>query len=129
MLFRSWDFSHVACVKHLAPPYHDRLLVRADLIQRAQQFHFRPFNGHHCQVPVTDGRGNLTQETRDWLPFVEKTMEMWLAGKQDDREMFVVPEMGPVRGGYNLTTLPNSWEEAKVLRDLLQKAWDNVTGC
>jgi hypothetical protein len=31
--------------------------------------------------------------------------------------------MGPVPGGYNLSTLPNSWEEAKVLRPLLDEAW------
>jgi len=37
----SWDFSHFAVVKHLVPEnFVQRLLVRPDLIQRAQQFHF-----------------------------------------------------------------------------------------
>ena len=44
----SWDFSHISVVKHLNPPYADRLLERPDLIQLARQMHFRPFNGHHC---------------------------------------------------------------------------------
>ena len=40
----SWDFSHFAVVKHLVPEnFARRLLVRPDLIQRAHQFHFRPF--------------------------------------------------------------------------------------
>src|SRR5688572_9657486 len=37
----TWDFSHLAVVKHLLPPFWPRLGVRPDLIRRAQQFHFR----------------------------------------------------------------------------------------
>ena len=54
----TWDFSHLSVVKHLSPEnYIERLLVRPDLIRSSVQFHFRPFNGHHCQVPVTRGDG------------------------------------------------------------------------
>jgi len=123
LLPMTWDFSHVSVVKHLAPPYWDRLLVAPKLIQRAQQFHFRPFNGHHCQIPVTDGKGKLSVELTQWLPFLEKTIEMWMAGKQSGREMFAMPEMGPVRGGYNFAQLPSSWEDAKVLREIIAKTW------
>jgi hypothetical protein len=123
LLPMTWDFSHISVVKHLAPPYWERLLVAPKLVQRAQQFHFRPFNGHHCQVPVTDGTGKLSTEFVQWLPFLEKTLEMWLAGKQSGREIFVVPEMGPIAGGYNFVQLPNSWEDAKVLRPIIDKAW------
>jgi hypothetical protein len=124
----SWDFSHISVVKHLSPDrYIDYMLVRPDLIERAQQFHFRPFNGHHCQVPVTDGKGNLTQELKDWLPFAEAVMKCWLEGNRDtDRELLVCPEMGPLVGGYNLSTLPNSWEDAKVLRGEIDKLWKKV---
>ena len=119
----TWDFSHLSVVKHLAPPYWERLLVAPKLVQRAEQIHFRPFNGHHCQIPVTDGTGKLSVELKQWLPFLDKTLEMWLAGNQFDRDLYVVPEMGPVRGGYNFASLPNSWEDAKVLRPLIEKAW------
>jgi hypothetical protein len=122
----TWDFSHISVVKHLAPPYWERLLVDAKLIQNAQQFHFRPFNGHHCQVPVTDGQGNLSMELQQWLPFLEKTLALWLKGNQAGREIFVVPEMGPVRSGYNFAQLPNSWEDAKILRPLIAKAWQKA---
>ncbi|MCE0499632.1 MAG: hypothetical protein LV481_16975 [Methylacidiphilales bacterium] len=126
LLPMTWDFSHLSVVKHLAPPYWERLLVAPKLIQRAQQFHFRPFNGHHCQVPVTDGKGKLSLELTQWLPFLEKTIETWLAGKQSGREIFVVPEMGPIPGGYNFAQLPNSWEDAKVLRSIIAKTWKKV---
>ncbi len=53
--------------------FEEKLLVRPDLIQKAQQFHLRPFNGHHAQVPITDDTGELTQEVEDWLPFARAT--------------------------------------------------------
>ncbi len=121
------DYSHVSVVKHLHPGnYIEKLLVQPKLIQRAEQIHLRPFNGHHCQVPVTDGKGHVTQEIKDWLPFVEALFRTWKAGKQDGRELFVCPEMGPVPGGYNLSTLPSSWEDAIVLRSLIAKVWNSV---
>jgi hypothetical protein len=125
----SWDFSHIAVVKHLHPDnFIPRMLVRPDLVQRAQQFHFRPFNGHHCQVPATDGNGGLTREVRDWLPFAEAVLKCWIEGNRDSgREIFVCPEMGPVVGGYNLTTLPGSWEDARVLRGEIDRLWKRLT--
>ena len=121
----SWDFSHIAVVKHLKPDnYIQRMIVRPDLIQRAQQFHFRPFNGHHAQVPVTDGKGNLTQEVKDWLPFAEAVLRCWLDGNRNTaREIFICPEMGPVVGGYALSTFPCSWEDAKILRSEIDLLW------
>jgi hypothetical protein len=118
------DYSHVSVVKHLHPGnYASRLLVQPKLIQRVEQIHLRPFNGHHCQIPVTDGKGKLTPEIKDWIPFAEALFRVWRQGKQDGRELFVVPEMGPIAGGYNLHSLPNSWEEAIVLKGLIEKAW------
>jgi hypothetical protein len=102
----TWDFSHFAVVKH---------------------FHFRPFNGHHCQIPVTDGMGNLTSEVKDWLVFAEAVLKCWLEGNRGTgRELFVCPEMGPVPGGYNLSVLPNSWEDAKILRLQIDRIWKSL---
>ena len=124
----SIDFSHFAVVKHLAPEnFVKRLLVRPDLIQKAQQFHFRPFNGHHAQVPITDAKGRLTQEVKDWLPFAEELLKCWLKGNRNNgREIFICPELGPVEGGYALSMFPNSWEDAKVLRAEIDKLWRNL---
>jgi hypothetical protein len=128
LLPASWDFSHFAVVKHLVPAnFEQRLLVRPDLVQNAQQFHFRPFNGHHAQVPITDARGELTQEVNEWLPFAEAVLRCWLEGNGGtDREIFVCPELGPVEGGYALSSFPNSWEDAKVLRREIEKLWRRV---
>lgn len=129
LLPSSWDFSHFAVVKHLVPEnFAKRLLVRPALVQKAQQFHFRPFNGHHVQVPITNGKGDLTQEMLDWMPFAEAVLECWLAGNRESgREIFICPELGPVEGGYALSTFPNSWEDAKVLRGEIEKLWQRVT--
>ncbi len=62
LLTITWDFSHIAVVKPINPPHWERLLVDAQFIQRAQPFHFRPLNGHHCQVFVTDGEDKLSRE-------------------------------------------------------------------
>ncbi len=130
LLKLSIDFSHFAVVKHLVPEnFAKRLLVRPDLIQHAQQFHFRPFNGHHAQVPITDADGNLTQEVKDWLPFAEALLRCWLEGnRSSDREIFVCPELGPIEGGYCLSTFRNSWEEAKILRREIERLWQKVSG-
>lgn len=122
----TWDFSHLAVVKHLLPPYWSRLGVRPELIKHARQFHFRPFNGHHCQVPVTNGRGRLTAEFRDYLPFMEQVMATWLTGVTAARELIAVPEMGPLWMGYNLHAFPSSWEQAKILRREIDQCWTRV---
>lgn len=128
LLHISWDFSHFAVVKHLAPDnFEQRLLVRPELVQNAQQFHFRPFNGHHMQLPITDARGELTQEVKEWLPFAESVLRCWLDGNRGtDREIFVCPELGPVEGGYALSSFPNSWDDAKVLRLEIDRLWRRV---
>ena len=121
-----WDYSHLAIVKHLLPPFWPRLGQRPDLIQRAQQFHFRPFNGHHCQVPVTNGSGKLTPEFHDYLPFMEKVMATWLAAAKTGRELIAVPELGPLWMGYNLSAFPPSWNDACVLREQIEKSWQRM---
>jgi hypothetical protein len=119
----TWDFSHLAVVKHLLPPFWEKLGRRADLIRHANQFHFRPFNGHHCQVPVTNGQGQLTPEFLDYRPFMEQVMATWLRSAPPGRELFAVPELGPLWLGYNLHSLPSSWEDAQVLRLQIERAW------
>jgi hypothetical protein len=124
----SWDFSHFAVVKHLLPQdFERRLLVRPELIQRGVQFHFRPFNGHHVQVPITRPDGSLTAEVQAWRPFGKTVMKLWLEGNRDTgREMMICPELGPVDGGYALESFPNSWEDAKRLRQEIVHMWDEV---
>lgn len=128
----NFDFSHLAVVKHLTPPeYGPRLLTHPALIQHAEQIHFRPFNGHHCQVPVTH-RGRLTPETLSYLEFAKAVMSLWRGGAQNAaRTLFACPEMGPMRpagAGYNITGLPPAWPDAIVLRGELERSWRSLDG-
>lgn len=97
LLPTSFDFSHFAVVKHLVPKdFARRLLIRPDLIQHAQQFHLRPFNGHHAQVPITTSTGALTLEVQEWIPFARDLLACWLdANRHTGREIFLCPELGP----------------------------------
>ncbi len=121
LLKMTWDFSHPAVVKHLSPPYWDRLAERVDLIQYAQQFHFRPFNGHHCQIPELGRGGKLTPEFLDWLEFAEKVIECWLQAATPGREMFVCPEQGAA--GYFLSVFGDRWKDVQAIRDEVDRAW------
>lgn len=125
----TWDHSHLAVVKHLKPAgFTPFLLARPGLIQAARLFHCRPFNGQHAQVPVFDARRRLTPEFRAWLAFAEDLFRCWLAGPRPGNELWVCPEIGPVGiHGYNLSTMPSSWEQAIVCRRELARLWRKLT--
>lgn len=129
----NFDFSHFAVVKHLRPDgYAARLLDHPALVQNSEQCHFRPFNGHHCQVPVTHA-GRLTPEVRAYLGFAREVMELWAGARQNRaRTLFACPEMGPyggfgAGGGYNITGLRPAWPEAGALRRELAREWARAT--
>ena len=117
-----WDFSHIAVVKHLYPPYTERLLVRPDLIQLARQLHFRPFNGHHCQVPATDGKGHESPEIKPYLEFVNDLFACWFAGAKGGEVIYTCPEFGP-KGSYGIDCMPNVWKDAIFLRGKIEALW------
>ena len=118
-----WDFSHIAVVKHIYPPYAGRLLVRPDLVQLARQIHFRPFNGHHCQIPATDGKGHETPEIKPYLQFIDDLFACWLAGAKGGEVLYVCPEFGPVASTYGLSSFPNPWKDAVYLRAQTEVLW------
>lgn len=123
----TFDYSHLAVVKHLSPDaYSARLLDHPELVSNSDQCHFRPFNGHHCQVPVSH-RGKLTPEVRSYLAFARDLMAIWKHAKRNrERTLFACPEMGPgapAGGGYNITGLARAWPEAVLLRRELARAW------
>lgn len=117
----TWDFSHPAIIKNLEAPYWERLAERPDLIRHANQFHFRPFNGHHAQVPAMGWDGKLTPEFRDWLEFAEKVLACWLEGQQPGRTIYVCPEQGAP--GYDLSVFPDRWNDVQVIRREVNRVW------
>ncbi|BET66645.1 hypothetical protein ASA1KI_15630 [Opitutales bacterium ASA1] len=126
----TWDHSHFAVSKHVAPSaYIDRLLVWRDSIQASSVFHLRPFNGQHCQVPVRDERGRKTPEFRDYMVFVEELFATWMRGPMSGGELWVVPELGMTHG-YHLSVHPHPWPDAVVAarayRQAFAAAWRRV---
>lgn len=119
----TWDHSHLCVMKHMLPAdYSRRLLDQPELIQHSRMFHCRPFNSQHCQVPVTDGRGRLTPEFRDYIRFVEDLFTVWLQGPAPRGELWVCPELGTTVG-YNVSTNPPVWPDTVRCRTELLRAW------
>lgn len=119
-----WDFSHIAVVKHIHPPYAKRLLEQPDLVKFARQMHFRPFNGHHCQIPATDGKGNRTPEFDHYLEFIDELLACWIKGAKGGETLHVCPEYGPIGSGYCVSTFPNVWKDAVLLSLETRKLWN-----
>lgn len=122
----NFDYSHPAIVKHLTPNlYKDRLIEHPDYLIESSLIHCRPFNGHHCQIPVTDGQGQLAPECRDYLEFVRDIFTIWINGNKKDRSLWVVPELGPFdHVGYGLSCFPDIGEDAFFLGEELKKIWE-----
>lgn len=121
----TWDFSHHALVKHLRPEqWNERLLKPfADNIVAAELFHFRPFNGHHAQIPARVA-GRKTPEMRAFLEFVTAVMRLWRSHPANaGRTMLACPEVGPVADGYGLSHDPPPWPQAVMLARDLAACW------
>lgn len=119
----NFDYSHPAIVKHLGPGnYTERLIEREELFQMSRLWHMRPFNGHHCQIPITDGKGNFSPEYEELRPFLRDAFEIWKAGPFGHTQFWVTPELGP-KGGYGLSCFPDIWEDTIVLGNDLKTLW------
>lgn len=119
----TWDHSHLAVMKHMLPQdWSRRLLDQPQLIQHSRLFHCRPFGSQHCQVPVTNGRGKLTPEFRDYVAFAEDLFTVWLQGPEPRGELWVCPELGTTVG-YHVSTNPPVWPDTVRCRTELLAAW------
>ena len=124
----NYDFSHPAVVKHLVPSnYIERLFDEANIpvFQQSTLWHMRPFNGHHCMIPITDGKGNFSPEYEACRPFIRQALKHWLAGPRPNNELWVVPEQGTTVG-YNLSCFPNIWQDTVVLGKDIQQMWSEL---
>ena len=124
----SLDFSHFAVAKYLAAPFSPCLLADAGLLDTARQLHLRPFNGHHAQIPATDGHGSLTAEARDYLAFVEDLFSLVLKTAAPGDVFHAGPENGPVVDGYALACFPDGWLDAVRIRDEARRLWQDRGG-
>lgn len=121
----NYDFSHPAIVKHLLPCDYIERLFEPEIVpvfQQCKLWHVRPFNGHHCQIPITDGRCVFSPEYEDCRPFIREGIRHWLAGPRTDNELWIVPELG-CTGGYNLSCFPNIWQDTTILGNDIKQIW------
>ena len=124
----TFDYSHHAVVKHLeAAAFWENLRGPQGMIALSSIMHLRPFNGHHCQIPVTNGNGALSPEFSAWLPFCQAALGEWVGDGSVDRELFVIPELGPVESGYALSCFPDIWGDLIELTNQIRASWRQVT--
>ena len=122
----NFDFSHPAVIKHLlAENYIERLLTSEiiPIFQNSTLWHIRPFNGQHCQIPITDGQGNFSPEYLACRPFIQEAIRLWLQGPRPTNELWIVPEVGTTVE-YKLSCFPNIWNDTVTLGKDLQKMWE-----
>jgi hypothetical protein len=124
----TWDHSHFAVTKHMRPEdYSRRLLTDLELIGHSRLLHCRPFNGHHCQIALTDSRGRRTPEYRAWLLFAQDLFAAWISAAPADAELWVVVEQGSALSGYNLSVFNAPWTDALVCAEDLRRIWNDLT--
>lgn len=117
------DHSHFAVVRHLAPDrLWERLREPAELLTVATQFHLRPFNGHHCQLPALDALGRRTPEYRDWLNYTQRLFDS-LRERPTREPLLVVPELGHAAPAYGLSCFGDTWRDAQAVARDLRRQW------
>ncbi len=117
------DHSHFAVVRHLAPgTLWARLREPAALLAAATQFHLRPFNGHHCQLPALTPGGRRTPEYRDWLGYIAQLFAHERA-RPTAQPLLVVAELGHAAPAYRLSGFPDTWRDAKTVAADLRRLW------
>lgn len=120
------DHSHFAVVRHLAPEtFWTRLREPSALLAAATQFHLRPFNGHHCQLPVLDRRGRRTPEYREWLAYAGSLLDH--LGDQAGRDpVLAVAELGHAAPAYRLSCFGDTWADTLAVHRDLRALWRRV---
>jgi len=117
------DHSHFAIIRHLAPgTFWERLRVPEELLASATQFHLRPFNGHHCQIPVLNDAGRRTPEYRDWLSY-SAALFSHLRGQTTLDPLLAVPELGNAAPAYGLSCFGDTWRDAQAVKRDLRRQW------
>lgn len=122
----NFDFSHFAVVKHLYPPYAERLLDRPDLLHATSQIHLRPFNGHHCEIPVTDSHGQISGWATSWLEFVKDALTCWSKGKSARDTLWACPELGSMTSGYWIPSFPDPWKDTITAKQAISEIWEKI---
>lgn len=121
------DQSHFAVVRHLPPQeLWARLSKPASLLRATRQFHLRPFNGHHCQLPALTLAGRRTPEYRLWLEYAASLFAAERA-RRTAAPCLVVVELGHDAPAYRLSGFPDTWRDAVAVAADLRRLWRRPT--
>jgi hypothetical protein len=121
------DHSHFAVVRHLREDLlWERLREPAALLAAVTQFHLRPFNGHHCQLPALDARGRRTPEYVQWLRYTAALFEH-LRADSAAAPLLVVPELGNAAPAYGLSCFGDTWRDARAVARDLRRQWQEAS--
>ncbi len=119
------DHSHFAVVRHLRPgELWARLQEPKSLLRAATQFHLRPFNGHHCQLPALTPGGQRTPEYLDWLGYVAELF-VHEQRRRTTKPVLVVIEMGHAAPAYRLSGFPDTWRDVQRVATDLRALWQH----
>lgn len=100
------------------------------LLKRTSSIHARVSNGQQIQIDIgPDGKHPMTERFIGWW---EKGMSYWLKEAKPGDALPLVCELGPP--DYSITQysnpslieISNRWEQAIVLKRILEEAWDRV---
>jgi hypothetical protein len=120
------DHSHFALVRHVSEEQMwARLREPTSLLAAAEQFHLRPFNGHHAQLAVLDPRGRRTPEYRRWLDY-SRTLLAHVAAQRSRAAVLVVPELGHAAPSYRLSCFGDTWDDTLAVARDLRRQWRDV---
>ena len=86
----------------------------------------RPFNGHHCQIPVLNAAGRRTPEYRDWLVY-SAALLAHLRAQDTTEPVLAVPELGHAAPAYGLSCFGDTWRDAQAVARDLRQQW-NLAG-
>ncbi|WP_063891845.1 sugar phosphate isomerase/epimerase family protein [Paenibacillus sp. Soil787] len=106
-------------------PYFDILLKRTSCL------HARVSNGEQIQIDI--GPNGVHPMVKHFMRWWTSAFKYWLEQAKPGESLPVLPELGPP--DYAITTQPylrssrevsNRWEQASVLKQLLQQAWQRA---
>lgn len=122
----NFDLSHHALVKHLeTEAFENRLWTDLPAFRTSNLWHVRPFNGQHCQLPVSDRRGGFSPEYQAFRPYIKAGLVHWLEGPRPGNALWIVPELG-CSLGYDLSCFPDIWEDTVMLARDIQSIWTDL---
>lgn len=119
------DYSHVAVVRHLVPAVTWSTLTtqQPSALAHAEQFHLRPFNAHHAQLPVLNARGRRTPEYLAWRDEFIGPLFHHLQRQRATGPVIAVPELGHAAPAYGLSTHGDTWQDTLVVARDLRALW------